>query len=80
MVEKKLGHLPTSAGRQQFSTRDTEHDFVERRALIAAQGVRRDLIRDMEAKAARRASRRLAEEGRAFFAEGERRMRGGSGE
>jgi hypothetical protein len=57
MVEKRLKRLPVDAGRERFSRNDEEQDFIERRALVVAQGVRRDLVRDMEAKAARRAER-----------------------
>lgn len=31
-----------------MSIHDSEEEFIERRALVVAQGVRRDLVREME--------------------------------
>ncbi|TLD38631.1 hypothetical protein E2P81_ATG01174 [Venturia nashicola] len=47
LIYARLKRLPTSVGRDRVSVHDSEEDFIERRALVVAQGVRRDLIRDM---------------------------------
>lgn len=45
-------------GRERWSIHDSEEDFIERRALVVAQGVRRDLKLEMRERE-RRGEREL---------------------
>lgn len=52
MIQRRLRHTPTSVGRERMSMNDSEEDFIERRALVVAQGLRRDLIEEMNGRRA----------------------------
>lgn len=60
LIYARLKRTPTGVGRERWSVHDSEEDFIERRALVVAQGVRRDLKLEMREKE-RRGERLLRE-------------------
>jgi hypothetical protein len=67
LIARHLSYLDVEVGRRRYSRADTEEDFIERRALIVAQEVRRELIRGTT----RRGETRVAEAELAVIEEGE---------
>ncbi|QDS70819.1 hypothetical protein FKW77_004879 [Venturia effusa] len=57
LIHARLRRLPTDVGREWVSVHDSEEDFIERRALIVAQGVRRDLVFEIGERLRRRERR-----------------------
>ncbi|KAE9988276.1 hypothetical protein EG328_011649 [Venturia inaequalis] len=68
LIYARLKRLPMGVGREKVNVYDSEEDFIERRALVVAQGVRRDLIQEM-------GERRRAEERELRREEEERELR-----